>query len=49
MHKLLYREGRTLEAARAAIEALAQSEPEAAGDVALMNAFLAGATRGIAR
>jgi UDP-N-acetylglucosamine acyltransferase len=49
MHKLLYREGRTLDAARAAIEALAQSAPEAAGDVALMNAFLAGATRGIAR
>jgi UDP-N-acetylglucosamine acyltransferase len=49
MHKLLYREGRTLEAARAAIEALAQSAPEAAADVALMSGFLAGATRGIAR
>ena len=49
MHKLLYREGRTLEAARAAIEALAQSTPEAAQDVALMGAFLANATRGIAR
>jgi UDP-N-acetylglucosamine acyltransferase len=49
MHKLLYREGRTLESARAAIEALAQSAPEAAGDVALMSSFLAGATRGIAR
>ena len=49
MHKLLYREGRTLEAAREAIAALAQGTPEAAGDVALMGAFLAGATRGIAR
>jgi UDP-N-acetylglucosamine acyltransferase len=49
MHRLLYREGRTLEAARAAIDALAQSVPQAAQDVALMSAFLAGATRGIAR
>jgi UDP-N-acetylglucosamine acyltransferase len=49
MHRLLYREGRTLEAAREAIAALPQSMPEAAGDVALMVTFLAGATRGIAR
>ena len=49
MHKLLYREGRTLEEARAAIDALGQSVPEAKEDVALMSAFLAGATRGIAR
>jgi UDP-N-acetylglucosamine acyltransferase len=49
MHKLLYREGRTLEQARAAIEALALETPEAAQDVALMLGFLAGATRGIAR
>jgi len=49
MHKLLYREGRTLEDAKAAIAALAQSMPEAAGDVAQMGAFLAAATRGIAR
>jgi UDP-N-acetylglucosamine acyltransferase len=49
MHKLLYREGRTLEDARAAIDALAQSVPEAKEDVALMSAFLASATRGIAR
>ena len=49
MHKLLYRENRTLEDARAAISALAQSTPEAAPDVALMGAFLAAATRGIAR
>jgi UDP-N-acetylglucosamine acyltransferase len=49
MHKLLYREGRTLDDARAAIAALAQSAPQAAGDVALMGDFLAAATRGIAR
>ncbi len=49
MHRLLYREGRTLDDARGAIEALAQSAPEAAADVALMTAFLAAATRGIAR
>lgn len=49
MHKLLYREGRTLESAREAIAALAPSMPAAADDIALMGAFLAGATRGIAR
>jgi UDP-N-acetylglucosamine acyltransferase len=49
MHKLLYREGRTLDQARAAIEALAATTPEAAADVALISRFLAGATRGIAR
>ena len=49
MHKLLYREGRTLEQARAAIETLALQTPEAAQDVALMSGFLAAATRGIAR
>ncbi len=49
MHRLLYRQGRTLEDARAAIDALAEATPEAAGDVATMSAFLAGSTRGIAR
>jgi UDP-N-acetylglucosamine acyltransferase len=49
MHKLLYRQGRTLEDARAAIAALASEMPQAAGDIALMNDFLANATRGIAR
>lgn len=49
MHKLLYREGRTLADARAAIDALAPQAPEAAADVALMSGFLAGAERGIAR
>lgn len=49
MHKLLYRQGLTLEAARQGIEALATSEPDCAQDVALMNRFLSAATRGIAR
>lgn len=49
MHKLLYRQGLTLEAARAGIEALAAETPESADDVALMSRFLAAATRGIAR
>src|SRR5436190_1795627 len=49
MHRLLYRQGRTLDEARTAIEALAAETPEAAPDVAMMSEFLAGATRGIAR
>lgn len=49
MHRLLYREGRTLDDARAAIAKLAETTPEAAADVALMGDFLAAATRGIAR
>ena len=49
MHKLIYREGRTLEDAKAAIEALGRQEPAAAEDIALMVRFLATADRGIAR
>jgi UDP-N-acetylglucosamine acyltransferase len=49
MHRLLYRQGKTLEQARDEIAALAASVPEAAADVALMCDFLARATRGIAR
>jgi len=49
MHRLLYREGRTLDSARGAIDALAAELPEAAADVALMGSFLSGSTRGIAR
>jgi UDP-N-acetylglucosamine acyltransferase len=49
MHRLLYRQGKTLDEARVAIEALATEVPESAGDVALMSRFLASATRGIAR
>lgn len=49
MHRLLYRNGLGLDAARAAIDALGGEMPTAAADVALMSDFLAHATRGIAR
>jgi UDP-N-acetylglucosamine acyltransferase len=49
MHKLLYRQGLTLEQSRSGIEALASGMPEAAAEVDMMNRFLASATRGIAR
>ncbi|MDP9045972.1 MAG: acyl-ACP--UDP-N-acetylglucosamine O-acyltransferase [Pseudomonadota bacterium] len=49
MHRLLYRSGLTFEAARQGIDALVAEPPEAAADIALMSAFLARATRGIAR
>jgi UDP-N-acetylglucosamine acyltransferase len=49
MHRLLYRSGLSFDEAQAGIAELASSMPEAAGDVALMTAFLAQAARGIAR
>ena len=49
MHKLLYRQGLTLEQARAAIMALPEKMPQAQDDVALMDAFIAGSSAGIAR
>ena len=49
MHRLLYRQGNTLEQAREAIAELAGSAPEAAADVALMTQFLASSQRGIVR
>ena len=49
MHRLLYRDGKTFDEARAAIDALGVEAPQAAADVAMMSAFLAGASRGIAR
>ncbi|NUZ06219.1 acyl-ACP--UDP-N-acetylglucosamine O-acyltransferase [Piscinibacter koreensis] len=49
MHRLLYRSGKTFEEARREITELADSVPEAAADVAVMTAFLAGVTRGIVR
>ena len=49
MHRLLYRQGLTLDAARSAIAALPAQHPEAAADVAMLLDFLADATRGIAR
>ncbi|MCB2016386.1 MAG: acyl-ACP--UDP-N-acetylglucosamine O-acyltransferase [Hydrogenophaga sp.] len=49
MHRLLYRQGLTLDAARAGIEALIAGNPECAGDVETMSRFLTSAERGIAR
>lgn len=49
MHKLLYRQGLTLEAAQQEIAQLNVQIPEAAQDIELMQAFLASSTRGIAR
>jgi len=49
MHKLIYRQGKTLDEARAAIVALGAAVPEAAADVALMDNFLASSVSGIAR
>ncbi|MDM7456663.1 MAG: acyl-ACP--UDP-N-acetylglucosamine O-acyltransferase [Tepidimonas sp.] len=51
MYKALYREGLTLMQAIERIQALAQTHPEAAADVALMRDFLAGVDtqRGIVR
>jgi UDP-N-acetylglucosamine acyltransferase len=49
MHKLLYREGLTLEQAKAAIAALAGSIEGGDADVAMLLDFLAASTRGIAR
>jgi UDP-N-acetylglucosamine acyltransferase len=49
MHRLLYRDGLTLDEARARIAALAVAAPETASDVRLIDHFLASAKRGIAR
>jgi UDP-N-acetylglucosamine acyltransferase len=49
MHRLLYREGKTFDEAKAAIAQLTAEAPHAAADVALMLSFLADAKRGIAR
>lgn len=49
MHRLLYRQGLTLEAARAAMAELPSIHPEATADIDLMLAFLDGTTRGVAR
>jgi UDP-N-acetylglucosamine acyltransferase len=49
MHRLLYRENKTLADARLAIDALLAQPSEAAADIALMSEFLANADRGIAR
>ena len=49
MHRLLYRQGLTLEAAHSAIAALPAAHPEAAADIAQLLAFLDTSARGIAR
>jgi UDP-N-acetylglucosamine acyltransferase len=49
MHKLLYRQGLTLAAAREAIAKLDKEDPDDSGDVALMQNFLSAAERGIVR
>jgi len=49
MHKLIYRQGKTVDEARSAITALGAQLPQAAADVSLMDAFLATSTAGIAR
>lgn len=48
-HRLLYRQGLTLEAARTAMAELPATYPEAAADIALLLDFIASSTRGIAR
>lgn len=49
MHKLLYRQGKTLDEARAGIQALAAQGGGIEADVALMDGFLESAAYGIAR
>ena len=49
MHRLIYRSGLTLEAARAGLSELSTKMPEAQADVAMMAAFLGQASRGIVR
>jgi len=49
MHRLLYRDGLSFDAARQAIAALAATRPEAVDDIAMMSEFLDQVTRGIAR
>ena len=49
MHRLLYRHGHTLEQARVAIDALAETLPGGRAEIELMSVFLAGSTRGIVR
>ncbi len=51
MYRVLYRDGLTLDQARAAIDGLTQTHPQAAEDVAMMSTFLARVSpqRGIVR
>jgi UDP-N-acetylglucosamine acyltransferase len=49
MHRALYRQGLTLGAAMAEIEAMLGQQPDADADVALLMSFLSSAERGIVR
>ncbi len=49
LYKIIYRQGLTLEAAKAQLAELAQARPEAQADVQSVIDFLATATRGIVR
>jgi UDP-N-acetylglucosamine acyltransferase len=49
VHKLLYRSGLTLDAAKSALAEVAVQTPEARADVERVLVFLSQATRGIAR
>jgi UDP-N-acetylglucosamine acyltransferase len=49
VHKLLYRSGLTLDAAKSALAEVAVQTPEARADVERVLVFLNQATRGIAR
>jgi UDP-N-acetylglucosamine acyltransferase len=49
MHKLIYRQGKTLEEALAGIAAMGESDAEVAADAGLMHEFLATSASGIAR
>ena len=49
MHRLLYRQGHTLEQARVAIEALVDTLPAAREEIDVMTRFLAASRRGIVR
>ncbi len=49
MHRLIYRSGLTLDAARAGLSELLGKFPEAQADIEMMSAFLAQAARGIVR
>ena len=49
MHRLIYRSGLTLEAAKAEVGALVEKFPQAQGDIEMMVAFLGESARGIVR
>ncbi|KTT23200.1 acyl-ACP--UDP-N-acetylglucosamine O-acyltransferase [Pseudacidovorax intermedius] len=49
MHKLIYRQGLTLDQSREAVRVLADTRPDCAADAALMDQFLGSAQAGVAR